>query len=166
MIWWSLYSFALEQAEFFLQPARKERVIAFHWNKQNRHCSKSIPAPNSSVLCYFDACTVIPNYQLVSFVYSSWSRRGSMISSQKRGGAGHAQVTPVHLASAMLPTSPESSVRVACVGSRSYSLQHKELHLCLDVTLGRCHDPVCLAHRPDVIESLAFFTLSHKRIKK
>ena len=53
---------------------------------------------------------------------------------------GHAQVTPLHVASAMLAASPASAagvLRAACVRSQSHPLQHTTLVLCLDVALGR-----------------------------
>uniref|UniRef100_A0A7N0RCJ6 Clp R domain-containing protein n=1 Tax=Kalanchoe fedtschenkoi TaxID=63787 RepID=A0A7N0RCJ6_KALFE len=49
---------------------------------------------------------------------------------------GHAQVTPLHVASAML-ASPTSLLRTACLHSHSHPLQLKALELCFNVALNR-----------------------------
>ncbi|CAM8920315.1 unnamed protein product [Rhodiola kirilowii] len=49
---------------------------------------------------------------------------------------GHAQVTPLHVASAML-ASPTSLLRTACLQSHSHPLQLKALELCFNVALNR-----------------------------
>lgn len=49
---------------------------------------------------------------------------------------GHAQVTPLHVASAML-ASPTSLLRKACLQSHSHPLQCKALELCFNVALNR-----------------------------
>ncbi|PWA97665.1 clp, P-loop containing nucleoside triphosphate hydrolase [Artemisia annua] len=49
---------------------------------------------------------------------------------------GHAQVTPLHVASAML-TSPTSLLRKACLQPNSHPLQCKALELCFNVALNR-----------------------------
>ncbi|XP_076955470.1 protein SMAX1-LIKE 3-like [Bidens hawaiensis] len=49
---------------------------------------------------------------------------------------GHAQVTPLHVASAML-TSPTSLMRKACLQPNSHPLQCKALELCFNVALNR-----------------------------
>ncbi|XP_073354018.1 protein SMAX1-LIKE 3-like [Aegilops tauschii subsp. strangulata] len=55
------------------------------------------------------------------------------------GRRGHAQVTPLHIASAMLLASPATAgiLRAACARSQSHLLQHSALDLCLGVALGR-----------------------------
>jgi hypothetical protein len=50
---------------------------------------------------------------------------------------GHAQVTPLHMASAMLSVSAAGVLRAACVRSQSHLLQLNALDLCLDVKLDR-----------------------------
>ncbi|KAK1669208.1 hypothetical protein QYE76_057367 [Lolium multiflorum] len=50
---------------------------------------------------------------------------------------GHAQVTPLHIASAMLSVSAAGVLRAACLRSQSHLLQLNELDLCLDVALDR-----------------------------
>jgi ATP-dependent Clp protease ATP-binding subunit ClpA len=51
---------------------------------------------------------------------------------------GHAQVTPLHIASAMLSAESTAGVlRAACVRTQSNPLQHDVLELCLDVALDR-----------------------------
>ncbi|KAM0931302.1 hypothetical protein ACQ4PT_000365 [Festuca glaucescens] len=50
---------------------------------------------------------------------------------------GHAQVTPLHMASAMLSASAAGVLRAACVRSQSHLLQLNALDLCLDVALDR-----------------------------
>ncbi|KAK6929042.1 Clp, repeat (R) domain [Dillenia turbinata] len=49
---------------------------------------------------------------------------------------GHAQVTPLHVASAML-ASPTGLLRTACLQSHSHPLQCKALELCFNVALNR-----------------------------
>ncbi|KAM0940416.1 putative Clp, repeat (R) domain, Clp domain superfamily protein [Dioscorea sansibarensis] len=49
---------------------------------------------------------------------------------------GHAQVTPLHVANAML-SSTSSLLRAACLQSRSHPLQCKALELCFNVALNR-----------------------------
>ncbi|KAK9735134.1 hypothetical protein RND81_04G185700 [Saponaria officinalis] len=49
---------------------------------------------------------------------------------------GHAQVTPIHVASVML-ASPTGLLRVACLKSHSHPLQCKALELCFNVALNR-----------------------------
>ncbi|XP_040260577.1 uncharacterized protein [Aegilops tauschii subsp. strangulata] len=48
---------------------------------------------------------------------------------------GHAQVTPLHIASAMLSASTACTLRAACVRSQSHLLQHNALDLCLGLAL-------------------------------
>ncbi|KAM0851452.1 hypothetical protein ACQ4PT_052414 [Festuca glaucescens] len=50
---------------------------------------------------------------------------------------GHAQVTPLHMASAMLSASAAGVLRAACVRSQSHLLQLNALDLCLDVAIDR-----------------------------
>lgn len=50
---------------------------------------------------------------------------------------GHAQVTPLHVASAMLATSPTGLLRRACIQCHSHPLQCKALELCFNVALNR-----------------------------
>lgn len=50
---------------------------------------------------------------------------------------GHAQVTPLHVASAMLTTSPSGLLRKACLNCHSHPLQCKALELCFNVALNR-----------------------------
>lgn len=49
---------------------------------------------------------------------------------------GHAQVTPIHIASVML-ASPAGLLRAACLKSHSHPLQCKALELCFNVALNR-----------------------------
>ncbi|KAE8679325.1 exocyst complex component EXO70A1-like [Hibiscus syriacus] len=51
---------------------------------------------------------------------------------------GHAQVTPLHVASAMLATST-GLLRRACLQSHSHPLQFRALELCFNVALNRLH---------------------------
>ncbi|KAE8800480.1 hypothetical protein D1007_23972 [Hordeum vulgare] len=48
---------------------------------------------------------------------------------------GHAQVTPLHITSAMLSASTACTLRAACVRSQSHLLQHNALDLCLGLAL-------------------------------
>ncbi|XP_048570162.1 protein SMAX1-LIKE 3-like [Triticum urartu] len=51
---------------------------------------------------------------------------------------GHAQVTPLHVATAMLlPPAPAGLLRAACLRSHSHPLQCKALELCFNVALNR-----------------------------
>ncbi|KAM0864759.1 hypothetical protein ACQ4PT_043712 [Festuca glaucescens] len=51
---------------------------------------------------------------------------------------GHAQVTPLHVATAMLlPPAPAGVLRAACLRSHSHPLQCKALELCFNVALNR-----------------------------
>ncbi|XP_071732071.1 protein SMAX1-LIKE 3-like [Rutidosis leptorrhynchoides] len=74
---------------------------------------------------------------------------------------GHAQVTPLHVASAML-TSPTSILRKACLQPNSHPLQYKALELCFNVALNRLptmqSNPVMLnpnqSHNPSLSNAL------------
>ncbi|KAM3262649.1 hypothetical protein ACQJBY_053031 [Aegilops geniculata] len=81
---------------------------------------------------------------------------------------GHAQVTPLHIASAMLSSpAPASILRAACIRSQSHPLQHNALDLCLDLALSGL--PVSEArHGGDPAPSNAFVAAlkrpqSHRR---
>ncbi|CAL5404181.1 unnamed protein product [Camellia sinensis] len=50
---------------------------------------------------------------------------------------GHAQVTPLHVASTMLSSSSTGLLRTACLQSHSHPLQLKALELCFNVALNR-----------------------------
>ncbi|XP_048528084.1 protein SMAX1-LIKE 3-like [Triticum urartu] len=64
------------------------------------------------------------------------------------GRRGHAQVTPLHIASAMLVASPATAgiLRAACARSQSLPMQHSALDLCLGMALGRL--PLAKEARP------------------
>lgn len=74
---------------------------------------------------------------------------------------GHAQVTPLHVASAML-TSPTSLLRKACLQPNSHPLQCKALELCFNVALNRLptmqSNPIMLnpnqSHHPSLSNAL------------
>ncbi|XP_071711552.1 protein SMAX1-LIKE 3-like [Rutidosis leptorrhynchoides] len=74
---------------------------------------------------------------------------------------GHAQVTPLHVASAML-TSPTSLLRKACLLPNSHPLQYKALELCFNVALNRLptmqSNPIMLnpnqSHHPSLSNAL------------
>ncbi|XBH96912.1 hypothetical protein VPH35_087214 [Triticum aestivum] len=69
---------------------------------------------------------------------------------------GHAQVTPLHIASAMLSSpAPASILRAWCIRSQSHPLQHNLLDLCLDLALGRLALTVA-HHGGDPVPSNAF----------
>ncbi|XP_051120221.1 protein SMAX1-LIKE 3-like [Andrographis paniculata] len=50
---------------------------------------------------------------------------------------GHAQVTPLHVASALLASSTAGLLKRACLQSHSHPLQYKALELCFNVALNR-----------------------------
>ncbi|KAM7463784.1 hypothetical protein LguiA_031905 [Lonicera macranthoides] len=64
---------------------------------------------------------------------------------------GHAQVTPLHVATAML-SSPTCLLRKACLQANSHPLQCKALELCFNVALNRlptsASSPVLAPHHP------------------
>ncbi|TVU29817.1 hypothetical protein EJB05_21404, partial [Eragrostis curvula] len=57
---------------------------------------------------------------------------------------GNAQVTPLHVASAML-ASPQGLLRAACLRSHSHPLQCKALELCFNVALNRLPTSTCFS---------------------
>ncbi|KAM3353638.1 hypothetical protein ACQJBY_024661 [Aegilops geniculata] len=58
---------------------------------------------------------------------------------------GHRQVTPLHIASAMLSASQTCILRAACLSSQSHPLQHKTLDLCLELALNQL--AMAVSHR-------------------
>ncbi|KAL8136364.1 hypothetical protein V2J09_002365 [Rumex salicifolius] len=50
---------------------------------------------------------------------------------------GHAQVTPIHVATVMLANSPSSLLQRACFKSHSHPLQYNALEVCFNVALNR-----------------------------
>ncbi|RLM75347.1 uncharacterized protein C2845_PM15G07910 [Panicum miliaceum] len=60
---------------------------------------------------------------------------------------GNAQVTPLHVASAML-AAPEGLLRAACLRSHSHPLQCKALELCFNVALNRLPASAAVASSP------------------
>ena len=69
---------------------------------------------------------------------------------------GHAQVTPLHVASTML-SSPNGLLRTACLQSHSHPLQCKALELCFNVALNRLPASSMLglvAHYPSISNAL------------
>ncbi|KAE8806238.1 hypothetical protein D1007_17670 [Hordeum vulgare] len=74
-------------------------------------------------------------------------------------GRGHAQVTPLHIANAILSakaSAPAGILRAACVRSQSHPLQHNLLDLCLDLALGRLAVTAEARHGGDPVPSNAF----------
>ncbi|EPS58173.1 hypothetical protein M569_16643, partial [Genlisea aurea] len=71
----------------------------------------------------------------------------AMVLAKRRG---HAQVTPLHVATTMLSTSSAAGIctlRAACSQSNRHPLQCKALELCFNVSLNRL--PTAPQHDPD-----------------